>query len=87
VAGWATVRAFRDRDRMLIPGKNGKCTGTTTLRRWVTRLRRTTFLRTLLVNIRVGLASVADALSDGKVSIDADGTLHLPAFRGAWTAR
>jgi hypothetical protein len=34
----------------------------------------------LLENIRVGLASVADAQSDGKLSIDADGTLHLPAL-------
>ena len=34
----------------------------------------------LLENIRVGLASVADALSDGKLSINADGTLHLPAL-------
>jgi len=38
------------------------------------------FLEPLLENIRVGLASVADALSDGKLSIDADGTLHLPAL-------
>jgi hypothetical protein len=38
------------------------------------------FLEPLLENIRVGMASVADALSDGKLSIDAHGILHLPAL-------
>jgi hypothetical protein len=72
--------SFRDRDRMLIPLEEWK------LHRdhHIAALGHTdspdAFLEPLLENIRVGMASVADALSDGKLSIDAHGTLHLPAL-------
>lgn len=40
-----------------------------------------TFLEPLLKHIEVGLQAVADAKQQGKLSVDAQGTLHLPALQ------
>ncbi|MBT2303890.1 Tn3 family transposase [Variovorax paradoxus] len=72
--------SFRDRDRTLIPAADWK------LHRdhYVAMLGQTTeadaLLAPLLANARAGLVSVADALLDGKLTIDVAGSLHLPAL-------
>lgn len=72
--------SFRDRDRMLIPLEEWKLHRHHHIAALGHTASPDAFMEPLLENIRVGLASVADALSDGKLSIDADGTLHLPAL-------
>ncbi|WP_213956962.1 hypothetical protein [Variovorax sp. dw_954] len=70
---------FRDRDRTLIPAADWKLDRDP----YVAMLAQPSedaLLDPLLANVRAGLASVADALSDGKLTIDASGGLHLPAL-------
>ncbi|VTU45941.1 Transposase, TnpA family (plasmid) [Variovorax sp. SRS16] len=72
--------SFRDRDSMLIPVADWKLHRDHFIATLGQSAEADALLDPLLANVRAGLASVADALADGKLTIDADGSLHLPAL-------
>ena len=72
--------SFRDRDRTLIPAADWKLGRDQYVAMLGQPSEADALLDPLLANVRAGLASVADALSDGKLTIDASGSLHLPAL-------
>ncbi len=70
---------FRERDQMLIPPDEWKRTKTKYIRALKLPAKPDKFLASLEKVIATGLTVLAEAAEAGEVTLDANGTIHLPA--------
>jgi len=73
--------SYRERDQMLIAPADWASDRERHLSILGLPAEADAFLEPLLKNIQVGLAAVAEAKQQGKLTIDAQGMLHLPALQ------
>jgi len=73
--------SYRERDRMLIPPADWEASRGRHLCTLGLPASADEFLVPLLGNIQAGVVAVAEAKQQGKLSIDAQGMLHLPALQ------